>query len=195
MSTGIEYYDKAIEIGIQPGGTTWRSLFPYDRFPYDKKIQWQMRYAFAIPSPEAIEAIAAMEPIVEIGAGTGYWAHELKRAGAIVMPFDIAPPNGGPNPENKWPFGPAWTNVLEGSPESLASDLYSPYWADWTLLLCWPYMDAMAFRALRVFQGRRVVYVGEGHGGCTASDKFFDLLNRKWEQRAHDNDPAMAGAV
>lgn len=46
------------------------------------------RFAWAVPTDEAILAIAELGPIVEIGAGTGYWAWLLEQAGAEVLAFD-----------------------------------------------------------------------------------------------------------
>lgn len=34
----------------------------------------------------------------------------------------------------------------------------------------------MAHRALAAYAGSTVIYIGEGHGGCTANDAFFDAL-------------------
>ncbi|KAA9007338.1 hypothetical protein F4V43_02305 [Paenibacillus spiritus] len=46
------------------------------------------------------------------------------------------------------------------------------------LIMSWPYMDDVAYRALRrlheVNSSAIVVYIGEGFGGCTANDNFFD---------------------
>lgn len=50
--------------------------------------EWRARdvlvrdYAWAIPNHEAIEACAALSPIVEVGAGSGYWAHIGQRMAA-----------------------------------------------------------------------------------------------------------------
>ena len=49
------------------------------------------------------------------------------------------------------------------------------------LVLCWPgYEDPMAVRALRAFRGGLLVYMGEGRGGCTADDAFFEELRGGW---------------
>ena len=48
----------------------------------------QCTFAFGVPSEEICEAIAAHTPIVELGAGTGYWAAMLARRGADVPAFD-----------------------------------------------------------------------------------------------------------
>lgn len=50
------------------------------------------KYSWAIPSEEVIRALASMGPILEVGAGTGYWANLLTQAGAKVTCFDSHPP-------------------------------------------------------------------------------------------------------
>jgi protein-L-isoaspartate O-methyltransferase len=49
-------------------------------------------YAYAPPNTAALEALLARSPLLELGAGTGYWARLLRGAGADVLALDIAPP-------------------------------------------------------------------------------------------------------
>jgi hypothetical protein len=121
------------------------------------------RYAWAVTSPEAIDAIVQYSPIVEIGAGTGYWAWLLRRAGADIMCYDK-------NKRSK-----CFVDVQEGGPEAV---ILHP---EKTLFLCWPpYIDPMAYSALHNYKGATLIYVGEGYGGCTGSDAFHKLLETDW---------------
>ena len=125
-----------------------------------KKLVWA--YAWAVPNDEAIAAVAALSPLVELGAGTGYWAWLLGQAGARVTPYDVEPDQP-----------PRWCEIREGGPESLGAH------SDESLFLCWPPLDdPMASEALAAFRGKQVAYVGEPRGGRTADDGFFDLLER-----------------
>lgn len=48
--------------------------------------------AYAIPSNEALNALADLKmPLVECGAGTGYWASLLREHGVEITAYDIAP--------------------------------------------------------------------------------------------------------
>ena len=51
-------------------------------------------YAFAVPNKQALQAFKKHESngIIELGAGTGYWANYLQKNGVDVKPFDICPP-------------------------------------------------------------------------------------------------------
>lgn len=128
------------------------------------------RYAWAIPDEDAIRAIAAWSPIVEIGAGTGYWASLLSQAGADVVAYDPEPGH------SKWCDAQLYFPVQVGDASKAAAH------PGRTLLLCWPpYRQKVAQQALEAYQGHRLVYIGEPEGGCCASDGFFALLHRSWE--------------
>jgi len=127
------------------------------------------RYAWAIPNEEALNAIAEWSPIVEIGAGTGYWAYLLTLKGADLVAYDIAPGR------NRWCDANLYFPVAIGGPEKASEH------SDRTLFLCWPpYDDEMAERALLAYRGERLVYIGEWCGGCCANDRFFDLIETGW---------------
>ncbi len=123
------------------------------------------RYAWGIPNDTAIRAIASRGPVVEIGAGTGYWASLLRQAKCDVVAYDEKPG------ENGWvQVEQCYYDVQVGQHEVVTAH------QDRTLLLCWPPMSDMAELALRAYRGQTVVYVGENAGGCCASDEFFALL-------------------
>ena len=44
-------------------------------------------------------------------------------------------------------------------------------------ILTWPYMDSLAFDVWKAMRpGQRLLYIGEGRGGCCADDSFFDAV-------------------
>lgn len=130
-------------------------------------------YAWAIPNEEALDTLAKLAPIVEMGAGTGYWAWLLRVRGVDVMAYDKAPPRLAK--KNAFSFTCQWTGVLPGRPAKLAK------YSNRTLFLCWPdYRTDFASRCIEAYTGDTVVYVGEGRGGCTGDDKFHDLLEFGW---------------
>jgi hypothetical protein len=152
--------------------------------PHQARIRCVSRYSWAVPSPEIIEAIVRIDsPIVEVGAGTGYWAKMLRDAGVDVVAFDQHPPE----PDlaaNHWHKNTTqWSEVIR-SDATVAGDF-----PDRTLLLVWPpYDEDMATRALRAYAGaggRQLIYVGEGPGGCTGDDAFHEDLERWWVELAY----------
>lgn len=130
-------------------------------------------YAWAIPNHEAIETICKYSPIVEIGAGAGYWAMLLQEAGCDIVAYDIAL-----EPGKNFYIGreEKYFPVQEGGEEKVGEH------QDRTLFLCWPpYAEPMAYDALSQYIGKTVIFIGEGHGGCTGCDDFFELLESDFD--------------
>lgn len=142
---------------------------------YAARPQLVGKYAWAIPCRAALDVLAKHAPLVEMGAGTGYWTWLLRKRGVDVAAFDQDPPPSG---ANHWHAGSeSWTKIEIGGPSALAC------FAGHTLFLCWPpYADPMAAECLKLYRGNRLVFVGEGQGGCTGDHTFWSLLNDGWEQ-------------
>lgn len=132
------------------------------------------QYAWAVPTPEAIAEIAKLSPIVEVGAGSGYWTKLLREAGTRVTPYDA----------NPYPIFNAWVSfshaaISKGGPRQALRHGRE----HWTLMLSWPpYADPMAAESLRLHKGEHVVYIGEQDGGCTGDDAFHELLAERYEE-------------
>ncbi|MBN1532536.1 MAG: class I SAM-dependent methyltransferase [Spirochaetes bacterium] len=133
------------------------------------------RFAFSVPTIGVLRRVAACSPIVELGAGSGYWAMCLSECGAVVDAFDISPPGDG-NPwdiaaANRW-FRDEWYPVEQG--DETTGSLYP----ERSLLLCWPPPDSpMAFRALSRYLeagGERAVFIGDA--GASGDPSFHGLL-------------------
>ena len=56
-----------------------------------------------------------------------------------------------------------------------------------------PYTSSMATRCLRAFRGDTFIYVGEGKGGCCATDGFFAELERNWVSEQEISIPQWQG--
>ena len=102
-------------------------------------------FAWAIPDERAIRILKHFSPIVEVGAGKGYWASLLKKAGGDILAYDAAAePSGKSSTREKKGASsstkgdhdePApWTEVLPGGPEVLGL----PSCEGRALLLCYP---------------------------------------------------------
>lgn len=140
----------------------------------DTRSQLIARFGFAIPSEEALGAILRCSPrgVVELGAGTGYWAYLLQQLGLDVVAFDIAP---APDGQNRWFTGRrAWHPVHRGDYDVVG------HHPERTLLVVWPTKNeiwaATAVERYYDAGGECLVYVGEGPGGRTGDDVFHALL-------------------
>lgn len=153
------------------GRTTWKNTVPDDPGPGSAgslRRQLITKYAWAIPNREVLDVLVDASPVVEIGAGNGYWAYCIEEAGGEVVAFDADPPEQ------------TWTTVHEATHEIVAK------YPDHTLLLCWPSFGAdWPTDAIRAHDGEQLVYVGEGRGGVTGSasmhrtiDETFGIATR-----------------
>jgi len=119
------------------------------------------KYAYSIPTYRILKIISEFSPILEIGAGSGYWAYLLSGMGAEVTAFDVRPPDDSSphmvNSGNYW-FEDTWHDVSQGD-ETLAS-----FYPEHTLMLCWPPMfSEMASDSLDNYLnagGKKVIYLG-----------------------------------
>ena len=143
---------------------------------YTKRRELVQEFAWSIPTDEVVKSLAASHKkgIVEIGAGTGYWAWLLQQCGVHVMPFDSAPPSKGANP---YRHVKEWTTVHEGAPQTL--QMFAP---NWTLLLSWPpYSESFGADCLKSFKGDKVIFIGEDEGGCTGTDEMWNIFRHHWD--------------
>ncbi len=158
---------------------------------YDRRVGCVRRYAFAIPTDAALATLARYAPIVELGAGTGYWAFLLRSRGADCVAYDLAPPDRMSNPNRFRSL--TWTYVEPGDVDKLGAH------PDRALFLCWPsYREPFATRALTAYTGTTLLYIGEPAGGHTADDAFFAQLAGEWrsvEQLALPNWPGTQDAL
>jgi hypothetical protein len=131
-------------------------------------------YAWSICSPGDItwlREILGGRGVVEPGAGGGYWAWQMEQAGIDVVayePRDLAD-NGHVRRE--------WAALLR---DDHSAPKRHP---DRALFLCWPsYNEPWAAQSLSCYSGDLLIYAGEGQGGCTADDEFFELRDAGWEE-------------
>lgn len=157
-------------------------LLSGNRSRWTQRRDYCRDYTWAIPDPETLAFVFKWlgPQAIEMGAGTGYWASLLAAMGLDILAFDACPPDKIANyyhhPENDETG--LWTvfyPVEVGDPTTLKDH------PDRTLFLCWPpYDKPMGYECLQNYPGQRIVYIGEGDGGCTGDDEFFTLLERDW---------------
>ena len=132
-------------------------------------------WAWAVPDEAAIQTLVEHSPIVEIGAGTGYWARLAAEAGADIVAYDSRPPVAGRKKVVAWAEETGtYFPVRRGGPGMVR------FHQDRTLFLCWPpHGHDMAIDSLRRYEGGTVLYVGE-YGGCTGNNSFHEALEQDW---------------
>jgi hypothetical protein len=139
------------------------------------RLDYSDLYAWAVPNEEAIEALREHSPLVEVGAGRGYWAALAAAAGADIIAFDQDPPvQAGVNGWHRQPG--LYFLVAQGSAEVAGEH------PDRTLFLCWPPWNSdLGTRALRSYRGKTIVYIGdEGHNAGTP--RFYAEMSAQFSR-------------
>ncbi len=150
-------------------------------------------FSWAIPAAGALAVLARHAPLVECGAGTGYWAALLRARGVDVLASDLAPPGPRGRAGNRYHGGTRrpWTAVEAASAVDAVRAARGR-----TLFLCWPPYDddGASYAALRAYRGDVFVYAGGGPGGPTGTVRFHRELELNWhpaEQVALPNWPGL----
>jgi len=160
-------------------------------------------YAYAVPSKNSLQTLKALGPLVEIGAGTGYWASLLQKMGVDIVAYDKLPTSMAAS-RRKFVATLAATQDSSADVASTSSAASAPsrdvneyhrdvpaftkvlrgdhnaaaLFADRVLFLCYPPPnDPMALECLQVYKGDTVAYVGEWIGQ-TASRAFEAELRK-----------------
>jgi hypothetical protein len=185
MNKTMQQYHNAI---LKLTGRPPDRSIPRYRGDKDYRSTLVRQYAWSVPSQEAIDKIVQFASlIVEIGAGTGFWAACLQEAGAAVHPYDLHPPTKGDNP---YGHTTAWTTIGQGDARVL--EAYEPNWA---LLLSWPpYNEPLELDALKAFRGNKLIYIGEGDYGCTGTEEGKDYRSEHFEYQDEISIPGFASS-
>lgn len=142
------------------------------------------KFSWAVPSEAALDVISKYGSMVEIGAGTGYWAKLLKERGVNILPFEKYFYE-----DNPYGHTEEWTEVCEGD-ESILDKFHKSV----NLFLCWPPAgESMAYDCVVNFKGEYIMYIGEIYG-CTADDDFHCEIYDNWEEVEHCDIPNWHGA-
>ncbi|MBY0551084.1 MAG: class I SAM-dependent methyltransferase [Candidatus Obscuribacterales bacterium] len=156
-------------------------------------------YAHSVPTEPVLAFIKALGPVVEVGAGTGYWSALLRARGAEVHAYD----NWS---SSSYAARNTWTEVATGDAAMTGKH------PDHTLLLSWPSAGAGS-KALENFKGNRMIYVGEithsnyrnsaprlperetWHCDIMGDTQFFEMLQRDWNLVARLDTPQLTPSV
>ena len=138
------------------------------------RLRGKMRrhYSYAIPNEAAINLLVEESPIVEIGAGSGYWAMLVEEEGGEIVCFDKYP-----NGDNEYVTNFFSTDIMEGD-ENAVKD-----YPDHTLFMCWPNdfnsEEGWSDKALENYLdagGEKLALISEGKYGAAGSDRLFEMI-------------------
>ncbi|MFX1709038.1 hypothetical protein PV783_34040 [Chitinophaga sp. CC14] len=122
------------------------------------------KFSWSIPNLDIVQLAADHlgTRIVEMGAGSGYWAWLFSQMGREVIAFD------------KRPWDIRYHPVHYGTPDILTK------YHDHSLFLCWPpALDPMATDCLHYYTGNKLAFIGyDTH--LTGDDEFHEILKNDW---------------
>jgi SAM-dependent methyltransferase len=162
-------------------------LDPY-RFmlPHLVRDAYIQDYGFAILTRETADELISLtrgRKVLDAGSGSGYIAKVLHDAGVDVTAVDSGTGSYG--------FKTCWKRDIEADAATLLPGDYD------VVLLSWPCYGATfaheVISAMRTAQ--TLVFQGEGIGGCTANDAFFDDLRKDWFRQDEWSDALNQGHV
>lgn len=163
-----------------------RVIDVFDHLPAETGLSLPTRqalsrlYSWGLASRTTCEWIAdclAGRPLLEVGAGAGYWARLLRLCGVDVRATDAQ----AQVEHNGWTGHYRWSEVTPA--DAVESAASAP---DHALALIWPPPgDPMAVQALRAYQGPAVLYIGDSPGGLCATPAFFTELKTRWRPASH----------
>ena len=111
-------------------------------------------FSWAIPNTRALEVLAAHAPLLECGAGMGYWSALLHARGVDVLAYDAAPPGRSSKNAYHRAARDPWTRIHRQSSVVAARGN-----RERTLVLCWPPYedDAASYAVLRAYRGDTLI--------------------------------------
>lgn len=137
---------------------------------YEKTSALCNKYAWAVPDDRALTILENFGPLIEIGAGKGYWTSLLRARGVDIVAFDkfcfssVVKSSTSKKKAGKTSGGSSetFTEVFKGGPEALSR----PEFCDRNLFLCYPdEAESMAADCLELFlehsNADYIVHVGE----------------------------------
>ena len=156
-------------------------ICPFFTQPYDMFLLPHIStyFAWAVPNEAALNAIASLnQPILEIGAGTGYWAWLLTQRNVNIVAYDLADSHAGEKDRFRHSL------VQDGGVEKVSRKEYAGH----ALMLCWPDIvgdeattdadrGAFGLDTLQAYKGKTVIYIGElGPNVCRTAKGWGDTF-------------------
>ena len=152
----------------------------YNKAAYNSVERFSMRiehihtFGFGHLTSDIVETLKELGPLVEVGAGSGYWTAELQDAGIDII---------ATNP-NEFSYSDSWREEWCEIERISALSAVEKY-PERNVLMVWPCMDDWGADVLNSVKNQTVIYIGESQNGCTASDKFFDIIDAEFQVEIH----------
>lgn len=132
--------------------------YPLHRRNFTKHVSWH------VPSQSLIDALNNGEKWISVCSGLGFTESLAQKEGADIICTDLEP------------HIDAYTDILAMDAEAAVH-----YYNDRNVFMAWPpYSDPTAYKvakAMKAGTGIKLLYIGEGHWGCTADHDFHEYTS------------------
>ena len=141
------------------------------------RYEFIKRNGFPIITKENIDTLVKLmqgRKVLDVGSGACVFGEELKKHGIDLKTLDTVDYKGKePNPEGGYSFITDFSPDILGSIENQDISEYN------TFLISWCDMEGGASTSVlrRMKRGDILITNGDGQGGCTDSNRFFDILH------------------
>lgn len=173
-----------------PAGELWDHTDHLDEL-WQARKRYNREYGFCLFTAEVVTMLAEMlagKKVLEAGSGSGWLSEQLGHQGVDILASDWTDYRVAERGR-----GYAIENVFRLDHHCDSTDLL-PGEFD-AVILVWPNLDTpFGDRVLEAMRaGQLVFFEGEGRGGCTASDEFFDRLDRDFLAMPAETDRLNSG--
>lgn len=129
--------------------------------------------SFAILTTEVLETLVSLlkdSRVADVGCGTGYLSYHLLSNGVNVTPIDNR------SSHYRIEDSPIDDKVVKSNYNDIDVSNFD------TFIISWPNYASNEIEAFvaRLPRGSRVIYQGEGIGGCTGTDRFHEILETEY---------------
>lgn len=185
METKIVLEDKIPDKMPKYTSNSLYSFMDADRDPFGFMKESRLRQAYIDKGMFGFVSWKWINPFVEwignrkcleVMAGRGWLSHALREKGVEVIATD----------NFSWHNGEvysSWKNTVTSIEEIDAVSAVEKYASEIDIvIMCWAFMDNIAYETIKklheINPNALVVFIGEGAGGCTANDNFFNHFQR-----------------
>jgi len=157
---------------------------------YYRRKQFIENYGWSVPTKEAIEKLKSFiggEQVLEVGSGLGLWAKLMRDIGINIIATEMEPDSSKNNYIGE--------RVPHTEIERInGMEAISKYGNSGVLFISWPpYDNPLANDIVKSFKGNKIIFVGEGSGGCTGDDSFFCTIQNQWQEAGSVQIPRWTG--
>ena len=136
-----------------------------------ERVNYIRNFGFSIPCVEALDELAKLEPLLEVGAGTGMWSLLLKRRGVDVWSTDK-------NVGDSGYYLTAGCYDLDERIDGIAAARKYPHL---NIFCSWPPRDSWLATVIEEMDsGISIAHIADRD--CCANERFYQILKSDFEE-------------